>query len=49
MQQVREIIQRNGDIPLAISEVMKRINKSATGITVKKEELTEILEYYRKL
>jgi len=49
MRLVREVISLNGNVPMAIAEILKRLKKSNAAISLSREELVEILDYYKKL
>ena len=49
MRHVREICAANNSEPIAINEIFKRLQKRQAGITVEKEDLSEIIDYYHRL
>lgn len=49
MRLVRKICTQNKDEPISVTELHKRLQKETSSVTVEKEELTQILNYYHKL
>ena len=48
MQMVREICTANAET-IAMNDLLKRLQKKQTALGIEKEELKDVLNYYKKL
>ena len=49
MRHVRDICQANSNEPISVNEIFKRLGKRAAQVTIDKEELKNIINYYSRL